>query len=180
MIKVSFNARAYVLKNGQLMIRVRWNSKKNEVAFSVGYTIDPTKWDSTKQLVKANSTHRINGKTVYAREINNTIRTVLGCIEEVFTEYSLRNEIPGNADLKELVNEKLGRNKPKVVENDKEKTLKDIFKEFLSTRALEGNWSKEAEYKYEQMWQQLTSCDEAIELDALDKNKMTLLSRKSG
>lgn len=176
MIKVSFNARAYVLKNGQLMIRVRWNSKKNEVAFSVGYTIDPTKWDSTKQLVKANSTHRINGKTVYAREINNTIRTVLGCIEEVFTEYSLRNEIPGNADLKELVNEKLGRNKPKVVENDKEKTLKDIFKEFLSTRALEGNWSKEAEYKYEQMWQQLTSCDEAIELDALDKNKMIQLT----
>ena len=173
---MNFNTRAYVTKNGQLMIRVRWNSKKNEVAFSVGYTIDPMKWDSTKQLVKANTTHYISGKTVYAREINNAIRTFLGHIEEVFTEYSLHNEIPGNADLKELVNEKLGRNKPKVVENDKEKTLKDIFKEFLSTRALEGNWSKEAEYKYEQMWQQLTSCDEAIELDALDKNKMIQLT----
>lgn len=176
MKKASFSTRAYVTKNGQIMIRVRWNGKKNEVGFSVGYSIDPMKWDSNKQLVKSNTTHRIGGKIVYAREINNTIRIFLGYIEEIFIEYSLRNEIPGNADLKELVNEKLGRNKPKVVENDKEKTLKDIFKEFLSTRALEGNWSKEAEYKYEQMWQQLTSCDEAIELDALDKNKLIQLT----
>ena len=176
MKKASFSTRAYVTKNGQIMIRVRWNGKKNEVGFSVGYSIDPMKWDSNKQLVKSNTTHRIGGKIVYAREINNTIRIFLGYIEEIFIEYSLRNEIPGNADLKELVNEKLGRNKPKVVENDKEKTLKDIFKEFLSTRALEGNWSKEAEYKYEQMWQQLKSCDEAIELDALDKNKLIQLT----
>ena len=98
MKKMNFNTRAYVTKNEQLMIRVRWNSKRNEVAFSVGYTIDPMKWDSTKQLVKANTTHYIGGKTVYAREINNAIRTFLGCIEEVFTEYSLHNEIPGNAD----------------------------------------------------------------------------------
>ena len=119
---MNFNTRAYITKNGQLMIRVRWNSKKNEVAFSVGYTIDPMKWDSTKQLVKANTTHYIGGKTVYAREINNAIRCFLGCIEEVFTEYSLHNEIPGKADLKELVNEKLGRNKSQIVENNTENT----------------------------------------------------------
>lgn len=59
------------MKNGQVMIRVRWNSKKNEVGFSVGYTIDPLKWDSDKQLVKSNTTHKIGGKIVYAREINN-------------------------------------------------------------------------------------------------------------
>ena len=176
MKKMNFNTRAYVTKNEQLMIRVRWNSKRNEVAFSVGYTIDPMKWDPTKQLVKANTTHYIGGKTVYAREINNAIRTFLGCIEEVFTEYSLHNEIPGNADLKELVNEKLGRNKPEVPDNDKKKALKDIFKEFLSERVLEGNWSKAAEYKYRQMWLQLTSCDATIELDALDKNKLIQLT----
>lgn len=176
MKKASFSTRAYVTKNGQIMIRVRWNGKKNEVGFSVGYSIDPMKWDSNKQLVKSNTTHRIGGKIVYAREINNTIRIFLGYIEEIFIEYSLHNETPGTADLKELVNEKLGRNKPEVPDNDKKKALKDIFKEFLSERVLEGNWSKAAEYKYEQMWQQLTSCDEAIELDALDKNKMIQLT----
>lgn len=176
MKKASFSTRAYVTKNGQIMIRVRWNGKKNEVGFSVGYFIDPMKWDSNKQLVKSNTTHRIGGKIVYAREINNTIRIFLGYIEEIFIEYSLHNETPGTADLKELVNEKLGRNKPEVPDNDKKKALKDIFKEFLSERVLEGNWSKAAEYKYRQMWLQLTSCDATIELDALDKNKLIQLT----
>lgn len=176
MKKASFSTRAYVTKNGQIMIRVRWNGKKNEVGFSVGYSIDPMKWDSNKQLVKSNTTHRIGGKIVYAREINNTIRIFLGYIEEIFIEYSLHNETPGTADLKELVNEKLGRNKPEVPDNDKKKALKDIFKEFLYERVLEGNWSKAAEYKYRQMWLQLTSCDATIELDALDKNKLIQLT----
>ena len=173
MKKMNFNTRAYVTKNEQLMIRVRWNSKRNEVAFSVGYTIDPMKWDSTKQLVKANTTHYIGGKTVYAREINNAIRTFLGCIEEVFTEYSLHNEIPGNADLKELVNEKLGRNKTKVVEDDNtEKALKDIFSEFLQLRPQEGGWGDKIHEKYEQMWNQLSSCDPNITLEKLTAPKM--------
>ena len=97
------------MKNGQLMIRVRWNSKKNEVGFSVGYTIDSLKWDSDKQLVKSNTTHKIGGKTIYAREINNAIRSFITCIEEVFAEYDFHSTIPTTTDLKEQVNEKLGR-----------------------------------------------------------------------
>lgn len=77
------------MKNGQLMIRVRWNSKKNEVGFSVGYTIDSLKWDSDKQLMKSNTTHKIGGKIVYAREINNAICSFLICIEEVYTDWVL-------------------------------------------------------------------------------------------
>ena len=143
----------------------------------MGYTIDPMKWDSTKQLVKANTTHYIGGKTVYAREINNAVRAFLGCIEEVFTEYSLHNEIPGNADLKELVNEKLGRNKPKVVEDDNtEKALKDIFSEFLQLRPQEGCWSLQSQYKYEQMWNQLMGCDSNITLEGLNPSSVILES----
>ena len=175
MKKTSFSTRAYVMKNGQVMIRVRWNSKKNEVGFSVGYTIDPLKWDGDKQLVKSNTTHKIGGKIVYAREINNAIRSFLVCIEEVFTEYDVRSTIPTTADLKESVNEKLGRVKQKVEEENETKTLKYIFNEFLRTRALEGNWSIEAEYKYGQVWQQLTGCDSKIELETLDKDKMIQL-----
>lgn len=176
MKKTNFSTRAYVMKNGQVMIRVRWNSKKNEVGFSVGYTIDPLKWDSDKQLVKSNTTHKIGGKIVYAREINNAIRSFLVCIEEVFTEYDVRSTIPTTTDLKESVNEKLGRVKQETVDEDKTKTLKDIFTEFLSARALEGNWSIEAEYKYGQVWQQLTGCDPKIELETLDKDKMIQLT----
>ena len=83
MRKTNFTARAFVQKTGQVMIRVRWCSKKYEVGFSVGYTIDPLKWDSIKQMVKSNTTHNIGGKIVYAREINGAIHSFLVCIEEV-------------------------------------------------------------------------------------------------
>ena len=172
MKKTNFSTRAYVMKNGQVMIRVRWNSKKNEVGFSVGYTIDPLKWDSGKQLVKSNTTHKIGGKIVYAREINNAIRSFLVCIEEVFAKYDLHSKIPTTTDLKELVNEKLGRVKQETVDEDKMKTLKDIFSEFLLLRPQEGNWGNKIHEKYDQMWTQLSSCDPNITLETLDQLKV--------
>lgn len=172
MKKTNFSTRAYVMKNGQVMIRVRWNSKKNEVGFSVGYTIDPLKWDSDKQLVKSNTTHKIGGKIVYAREINNAIRSFLVCIEEVFTEYSLHSEEPTTTGLKEQVNEKLGRIKNEEVKDEADKTLKDIFTEFLVLRPQEGCWSLQSRYKYEQMWNQLMGCDSNITLEKLNQSKM--------
>lgn len=177
MKKTNFSTRAYVMKNGQVMIRVRWNSKKNEVGFSVGYTINPLKWDSDKQLVKSNTTHKIGGKIVYAREINNAIRSFLVCIEEVFTEYDVRSTIPTTTDLKELVNEKLGRVKQETVDEDKVKTLKDIFTEFLLLRPQEGNWGNKIHEKYDQMWTQLSSCDPNITLETLDQSKVQELVR---
>ena len=172
MKKTNFSTRAYIMKNGQVMIRVRWNSKKNEVGFSVGYTIDPLKWDSDKQLVKSNTTHKIGGKIVYAREINNAIRSFLVCIEEVFAKYDLHSKIPTTTDLKELVNEKLGRVKQETVDEDKMKTLKDIFSEFLLLRPQEGNWGDKIHEKYDQMWTQLSSCDPNITLETLDQSKV--------
>ena len=172
MKKTNFSTRAYVMKNGQVMIPVRWNSKKNEVGFSVGYTIDPLKWDSDKQLVKSNTTHKIGGKIVYAREINNAIRSFLVCIEEVFAKYDLHSKIPTTTDLKELVNEKLGRVKQETVDEDKMKTLKDIFSEFLLLRPQEGNWGDKIHEKYDQMWTQLSSCDPNITLETLDQSKV--------
>lgn len=172
MKKTNFSTRAYVMKNGQVMIRVRWNSKKNEVGFSVGYTIDPLKWDGDKQLVKSNTTHKIGGKIVYAREINNAIRSFLVCIEEVFAKYDLHSKTPTTTDLKELVNEKLGRIKQETVNEDKVKTLKDIFSEFLLLRPQEGNWGDKIHEKYDQMWTQLSSCDSNITLETLDQLKV--------
>lgn len=97
-------------------------------------------------------------------------------IGDVFTEYSLHDETPTSTDLKELVNEKLGRGKKELIE-DTPTSLKEVFEEFLKTRALEGNWSMAAEYKYKQVWQQLTGCDPKIELDTLNKDKMMQLCK---
>ena len=56
--------------------------------------------------MKSNTTHKIGGKIVYAREINNAICSFLICIEEVYTEYSLHSEEPTTIGLKEQVNDK--------------------------------------------------------------------------
>lgn len=74
------------------------------------------------------------------------------------------------------MNEKLGRTKEvEVIQEDENKTLKDIFSDFLRLRPQEGNWSQNAQYKYEQMWHQLTGYDPKIELDTLNKDKMVQL-----
>ena len=36
MMEISHSCRAFLHKNGQVMIRVRWNNRKCEVGFSVG------------------------------------------------------------------------------------------------------------------------------------------------
>jgi len=171
MKKTNFTVRAFVQKTGQVMVRVRWCGKMYEVGFSVGYTIDPAKWDADKQLVKSNTTHKIGSKTIYAREINGAIHSFLVSIEEVFAEYDLHSQTPTKEELKLLVNEKLGRIKQNVaLENTK--TLRDIFQDFLISRPKEGNWSKQAQYKYEQMWNHLQSCDPNVSLETLDRSKI--------
>lgn len=174
MKKQIYNLRAYVHKNGQIMIRVRWS--KSEVGFSVGYTIDAEKWDKDKQRVKANSTHKINGKTVYAREMNCKIRDFLSHIDDFFTECSLTGKIPTPDDLKCQINEKMGRiAEEKEPKNDSPKNLAEIFSYFLETRPQEGIWSKNAFHKYNQMMNQVTACDPNVNVDSIDRSFMLKL-----
>lgn len=175
MIEISHSCRAFLHKNGQVMIRVRWNKKRFEVGFSVGCVADPEKWDNENQRARYNTTHKIGGKTYIAREINNCISQFLECIEEAFTEYGVHSQIPTTDELKELVNEKLGRIKeeaPVELEEIHEKTLKDAFYEFMKLRPSENNWGEKTHFKYNQMWDHLNSFDSSISLDTLDKKKL--------
>ena len=77
-----------------------------------------------------------------ARDINNRISQFLECIEESFTEYSLNSQLPTKSELKELVNEKLGRIKEEVVLDnpiEREKSFREIFNEFLEVCSTERN-----------------------------------------
>ena len=59
---ISHSCRAFLHKNGQVMIRVRWNNRKCEVGFSVGCNADLEKWDNENQRVRYNTTHKVGGK----------------------------------------------------------------------------------------------------------------------
>ena len=158
---ISHSCRAFLHKNGQVMIRVRWNNRKCEVGFSVGCNADLEKWDNENQRVRYNTTHKVGGKVYVARDINNRISQFLECIEESFTEYGVHSQIPTTKELKELVNEKLGR----------------IEKEILEVCSIERSWSESVHHKYVQVWNQLNSCDPDISLVILDENKMTELKK---
>lgn len=91
MMGISHSCRAFLHKNGQVMIRVRWNNRKCEVGFSVGCNADLEKWDNENQRVRYNTTHKVGGKVYVARDINNRISQFLECIEESFTEYGVHS-----------------------------------------------------------------------------------------
>lgn len=178
MIEINHSCRAFLNNKGQVVIRVRWNNRKDEVGFSVGCNADPDKWNKENQRARYNTTHKVGGKTVVARDINNRISQFLECIEESFTEYSLNSQLPTKSELKELVNEKLGRIKEEVVPDnpiEQEKSFREIFNEFLEVCSTERSWSESVHHKYVQAWNHLNSCDPNISLATLDKNKMTEL-----
>lgn len=178
MMEISHSCRAFLHKNGQVMIRVRWNNRKCEVGFSVGCNADPEKWDNENQRARYNTTHKVGGKVYVARDINNRISQFLECIEESFTEYGVHSQIPTTKELKELVNEKLGRIEKEIVVDgpiEREKSFREIFNDFLEVCSIERSWSDSVHHKYVQAWNHLNSCDPDISLATLNKNKMTEL-----
>ena len=180
MIEINHSCRAFLNNKGQVVIRVRWNNRKDEVGFSVGCNADPDKWDKENQRARYNTTHKVGGKTVVARDINNRVSQFLECIEESFTEYSLNSQLPTKSELKELVNEKLGRIKEEAVQDapiKQEKSFREIFNDFLEVCSTERSWSESVHHKYVQAWNHLNSCDPSISLATLDKNKMTELKK---
>lgn len=174
MIEIKYNNRTFINARNQIVVRVRWNKKKSEVGFSTGMCADPLKWNSETQRPLRGSTHIIGKEKIPSRIINNRIDEFLEAIENAFGEYALHNQVPTPSELKELVNELIGRNKSEVAEDNEEneKPLEDIFKKFLRVGSLERNWTEKVHYKYEQIWKQLTKCDPKVSLETLDKNKM--------
>ena len=115
MREIRYNTRTFLNAKNQVVIRVRWNNKKSEVGFSIGMTVDPLKWDPETQRPIRASTHIVGKDRIPSRVIYERIQEFLEAIDEVFSEYEMRRSLPKSDDLRELVNEKLGRAK-KVAE----------------------------------------------------------------
>ena len=178
MKEIRYNTRTFLNAKNQIVIRVRWNHKKAEVGFSVGLIVDPMKWDAETQRPIRASTHIIGKARIPSRDINERINDFLDTIAEVFSEFGAHDMVPTPDDLREQVNERLGRHtKPdtnKEVE-PAEETLPEIFKRFLVEGAKERDWTSTVHYKYEQIWKQLMGCDPEVTLETLDKDKMVEL-----
>lgn len=103
----NYTTRAYIKESGLVMIRIRWNAKKSEISFSLGYKIEPEKWDASKQLVKTNTTFKDGKKTIYAKEINAAIRNTLSIVAEAFDDFNRLSIVPDKEELKNKLSENL-------------------------------------------------------------------------
>ena len=174
MKNIKYNCRTFLNHRNQVIVRVRWNKKKCEVAFSIGLHGDPLKWDDESQRPVRGSTHIICHERNPSRVINDRINALLKGIEESFTEYAFADTVPSANELRDLVNEKVVF-EPKELEDEEsgtDKPLLEIFNEFLTEGAKERDWTSVVHYKYEQIWKQLMGCDPDVSLDTLDKAKM--------
>lgn len=84
MKEIKYNTRMFIEENGQVIIRVRWNQKKNEVAFSVGCYADPKKWDCGNQRAIYNTTHKVGDKTFKKEDTILFCDTLLGFVFSLF------------------------------------------------------------------------------------------------
>lgn len=177
MITNNFTTRAFIKESGLVMIRIRWNSKKSEVSLSLGYKIEPEKWDNSKQLVKANTTIKEGNKTIYAKEINATIRNTLSIIAEGFSEFDKQSIIPQKEELKEWLYSNLNYKRNKSSINNKESNclFEDAFAFFMKERPKEGSFTSTTPYIYKQMQDQVLSCRKGITLSQIDLKFMNRL-----
>lgn len=173
MIKNNFTTRAFIKESGLVMIRIRWNSKKSEVSLSLGYKIEPEKWDNSKQLVKANTTIKAGNKTIYAKEINATIRNTLSIVAEAFDDFNRQSIVPDKDKLKEKLSESLNCSHKKSSSDDNKDCLFDeSFNFFIMERPKEGNFSSNSTYKYKLVHNQLLSFRDGVTLSQIDPNFM--------
>ena len=106
------NSREYSIRTS-----VRWKKEKankNEfVAFNVGCTILPEKWNAANGIVKKNC---INRKMISSVEINNKIQHLANAIENVFKKFEVENHTPTKTEFRDNVNIALGKNPGKKSE----------------------------------------------------------------
>ena len=173
MLTNNYTTRTFIKESGLVMIRIRWNAKKSEISFSLGYKIDPEKWDSSKQLVKSNTTFKDGKKTIYAKEVNATIRNALSIIAEIFDDFNRQSIVPDKDELKGKLSESLNySHKKSNADENKDYLFDDSFNYFITERPKEGNFSSNSTYKYKLVHDQLLSFRDGITLSQIDQKLM--------
>lgn len=174
MIQTNYTTRVYIDNHAPyVMIRVQWMRKTRQVYFSVGCKADAAKWDTTMQRARFNTTHKVGGDTLSAHFINSRIEHKLEMIKVSFTLFDLKSEIPTTQQLRAAVAQAETENSPKKARVNK--TLVELFEDYLNVCSDERNWSEAVHYKYQQVWNQLSASDPNISLETLTKERMVNL-----
>lgn len=161
------NIRCFVQKrNGQVMIRVRWNG--NEVGFYSGYCADIEKWDSENQIAFRGTSH--GKEKITASVINRAIQDYKNAITDCFTTSEVSGYIPTTDQLKLYVNTKVG--KLKKDDANSNETFFTLFEKYLAEVGHERNWTDSVYKKFHNIKNLLTQFDKHLSFDTLTEKKM--------
>ena len=175
MIKINYSIWPYIKPNGQVAIRVRWNSKQYTATFITGVYADPNKWDTDGHKAKRGTKHFIRNMEFDYSDINERISDYQQEIEIAFDRYSLKNTIPTTDELKNMVNKALGRSdntKKDEFIPVKKKSMEQMLDWFLNECGNEKNWNDIAKEKYTQAFNHLTKANPGIKPDKITIENM--------
>lgn len=173
MIKIKFSVFVYLhKKSNSVMVRVRWDNKKEEVTFATGCIADPSKWKN--QCAVVNTTHKVGEHCFTSRQINNEINKVKAAVEQAFSSFELHEFYPNKQALKEEVARLLGKEEA-TIEKDVVKEqipFEQLFKQFMKEREDEKLWDRKTKFKYDQLLNYLQGCDKQLSIEKIDKKFM--------
>ena len=172
MITIKYVVRPFLKKNGQVAIRVRWNSKQSEVTFITGKYAELEKWNLDRHCAMKNTTHHVRKMTFTASEINDCIADFRECIDDVFNIYALKNCVPSPLELKQLVNEQLGRDGKDTKKSTKVESLPELFARFVEEEKRRRNWDYRCVEKYRQAFTHFTKANPKIGVDGITQESM--------
>lgn len=179
MIEIKYNIRNLVDKrDNRVVVRVRWNNKRNEVGFTTGFYAQQEKWDIDQQKAKKGTTHQIVGRCATATEINRCLSEFKESIAACFQYFAYHNSVPTSNQLKEFVNKDLNRNEKEIVVADtmpQKETMEQMLEHFLDRCGKEKNWDYKCKEKYEQAYQHIMAANPGIKPDSITIEHMLKL-----
>lgn len=186
MIEYNYSVRTVLRKhttNSTISFVIRWNKKRQELWLSTGIQWDPAKWDSSKGKARNNTTTvDTSGHTTYARDVNSLILLYFESIEKAFKDFKNKDKIPSADELRESMYKLMG-NVGKMATPaadqyiDTHKQFETIYKQFMSERAIEKNWTKSTRDKNSQMWKCLNEYNPRITLGMMNRSTLNGLKK---
>ncbi len=186
MIEYNYSVRTVLRKhttNSTISFVIRWNKKRQELWLSTGIQWDPAKWDSSKGKARNNTTTvDTSGHTTYARDVNSLILLYFESIEKAFKDFKNKDKIPSADELRESIYKLMG-NVGKMATPaadqyiDTHKQFETIYKQFMSERAIEKNWTKSTRDKNSQMWKCLNEYNPRITLGMMNRSTLNGLKK---
>lgn len=148
-----------------LRCRVKWESSRRIISFSVGYRVTISRWDAETQSCLKGSYH--SKRRTPAATINAEIKRFHDIIDEVFHEFEAAEDIPSEDKLREALSESLG-----LVRKRQDTLVSKLILEFISEQGALNAWTDSTYKAMNNMRNHLLAFDASLRIDDLSSDAL--------